>query len=807
MRDGRLRVAVASRRRSAWPCWRRWPAGCPCSTRPARRWTSWPAEPWRARRTPPTGDRGRAAARRCAPNWPTLRTRRRPAAVPAVVGQHDISRSLRGRCTAGSTPDGLQPRDQSKEHDDEVTAEILRRLVRRFGLLVLLTVLGGIAGGVVRRDSRPRPTRAKAYVVVTADAGRAVSPPSTSPRRTAGSPPTGPVLTPRPRPLGPAARGLRQVTASTSPDAPVIEITATGTDAEPHRRRWPTRSRKASIDFAGNRKAETRVGAVDAGAGGHADQPSSPKPPLELAVGAAAGLLLGGLAALAGVGRSAGDAGPTGPAARTHAADQPPRDRDGRRVGRDRRTMPARADPARPLPAITGAAGRRRRDGHRAGRRVPPANRTASDVDAPSRRRSPRRSSAAPSSIFQEQRRHARPRGLRRPRPRRSHAWSVEVRRDDDALDRPRAPSGRPVPPLRRGHPVPGARLAGVLVARLRAARPAAAGPRAPRRPAGRRRRVRCSCAGAGLRGAGPGRRRVLRLHRRPRRRRLRRRGGRRAGRRAARAAAAGRRSTSRRRARAASPGTRCATRGRRPATTWPPRSAWSCRRTEFEHLVAGPAGARPQDGAPPGQPDRASSASTSARSSRRTRRAPSPTCCALHGRSGRAAASTPSTCGRSSPRTSPAAVPRDDRRRPGGAAGVPARRRAGGLEPGDRRHRPRRRLPLRRRPGAARQARHHHAAAARHAAAGVPAGLRDDEHAARRRAVQDALAPGRVASTGGCCWSGRGSPRGTAYAAAVRARGAGGRAGQGARAVAARPSATALRAPSAASDTRRGTP
>ena len=33
--------------------------------------------------------------------------------------------------------------------------------------------------------------------------------------------------------------------------------------------------------------------------------PSSPKPPLELAVGAAAGLLIGGLTVLAGVGRSA----------------------------------------------------------------------------------------------------------------------------------------------------------------------------------------------------------------------------------------------------------------------------------------------------------------------------------------------------------------------------------------------------------------------------------------------------------------------------------------------------------------------
>ena len=50
------------------------------------------------------------------------------------------------------------------------TPEILKRLVRKFGLLVLLTVLGALAGGAYAAVKTPT-YQARAYVVVTAEAG------------------------------------------------------------------------------------------------------------------------------------------------------------------------------------------------------------------------------------------------------------------------------------------------------------------------------------------------------------------------------------------------------------------------------------------------------------------------------------------------------------------------------------------------------------------------------------------------------------------------------------------------------------
>jgi capsular polysaccharide biosynthesis protein len=178
--------------------------------------------------------------------------------------------------------------------------EILRRLMRRFGLLILLTLIGGIAGAVYGAVKTPTYT-AKAYVVATGDRGDSITALNYAQAygRFATS---GPVLAKAGTLLGADRSGLTDVTAATSPDAPVIELTATGTNAK----RTATVANamaKALADYGTTRKADTHVGLeVLAGAVTPA-KPTSPRPPMELAVGAAGGLLIGGLAVLAGVGR------------------------------------------------------------------------------------------------------------------------------------------------------------------------------------------------------------------------------------------------------------------------------------------------------------------------------------------------------------------------------------------------------------------------------------------------------------------------------------------------------------------------
>jgi capsular polysaccharide biosynthesis protein len=179
--------------------------------------------------------------------------------------------------------------------------EILKRLVRRFGLLLLLTVLGAVAGAAYAAVKTPT-FQAKAYVVVTAEAGE--GPAAISFAQAYGRVATkGPAAEKAAATLGGTSE-LNQVTASTSPDAPVIEIVATHTSAA---RSAVVANAVAQglVDFAATRKAETRVTVSMLATATAPSSPSSPKPPLEAAVGAAAGLLLAGLAALAGVGRSA----------------------------------------------------------------------------------------------------------------------------------------------------------------------------------------------------------------------------------------------------------------------------------------------------------------------------------------------------------------------------------------------------------------------------------------------------------------------------------------------------------------------
>jgi capsular polysaccharide biosynthesis protein len=184
--------------------------------------------------------------------------------------------------------------------------EILRHLVRRFGLLVLLTLLGATAGGVYGAAKKPSYT-AQSYVVVTGQPGEpntAVNFAQAYGRIVS----TGPVADKAAAALG-SSRDLKQVTSSTSPDSPVIEITATGTDAK-RTAAVANAVAQALVDVGTARKDQTRVTVTILAQASVPASPTSPKPPLELAVGAAAGLLVGGLAALAGVGRPRTNDGP-----------------------------------------------------------------------------------------------------------------------------------------------------------------------------------------------------------------------------------------------------------------------------------------------------------------------------------------------------------------------------------------------------------------------------------------------------------------------------------------------------------------
>ena len=182
---------------------------------------------------------------------------------------------------------------------NDTPSTILARLVRRFGLLVLLTVLGAGAGGIYGAVKTPA-FRAQANVVFTAERGESVA--AVSFAQAYGRIVTdGPVAEAAATALGSRA-GMANVTAATSPDAPVVEITAVGPDAG-RTADVANALAKALVDYATSRKTATRVSASLLTRATTPTVPSSPKPPLELAVGAAAGLLVGGLAALAGVGR------------------------------------------------------------------------------------------------------------------------------------------------------------------------------------------------------------------------------------------------------------------------------------------------------------------------------------------------------------------------------------------------------------------------------------------------------------------------------------------------------------------------
>ena len=172
-------------------------------------------------------------------------------------------------------------------------------MIRRLALIALLTVVGAAAGATYAAVKTPT-YLATAYVVAIASEGD----PATALNfaqaygRIATS---GPVLATARSRLSDAS-GLSSVRSSTSPDAPVVEIVATGTDAR-HTSDLANAVAHALADYASKRSKDTNVKLSVLAPATVPARPTSPKPPLELAIGAAAGLLIGGLAALGGGGR------------------------------------------------------------------------------------------------------------------------------------------------------------------------------------------------------------------------------------------------------------------------------------------------------------------------------------------------------------------------------------------------------------------------------------------------------------------------------------------------------------------------
>jgi capsular polysaccharide biosynthesis protein len=173
-------------------------------------------------------------------------------------------------------------------------------LLRRYLLLIVLAGVGGLAGGAYDVVKTPTYT-AESYVVVTAAQGDSQSALNFA-QAYGRIATTGAVTTLAAQSLG-SPTGLAGLTASTSPDAPVVEISATGPDPG-HTADVANAVAQALVKYAGTRTDSTRVTLSVLALAAVPTAPASPKPPLEAGIGFAGGLLVGGLATLAGAGAS-----------------------------------------------------------------------------------------------------------------------------------------------------------------------------------------------------------------------------------------------------------------------------------------------------------------------------------------------------------------------------------------------------------------------------------------------------------------------------------------------------------------------
>ncbi len=194
------------------------------------------------------------------------------------------------------------------------STEILTKLIPRWKIVALLAALGAVAGyGYVLLVD---PTYvARAYVIAIArDPGNSAAAVSYA-QTFAKIVPQGDVVN---APAG-ASRGevspaelRRQVQTSTSPDAPVIEIAGSANTAA-HAAELANAMAGGLIGMAKRQSADTRINLVLLSAADPPTDPASPRPILDVAVGTAAGLLLGGLLVLAGTGRARTRPAPANP--------------------------------------------------------------------------------------------------------------------------------------------------------------------------------------------------------------------------------------------------------------------------------------------------------------------------------------------------------------------------------------------------------------------------------------------------------------------------------------------------------------
>jgi capsular polysaccharide biosynthesis protein len=184
-------------------------------------------------------------------------------------------------------------------------AEILNGLVRRWWLVAVLVVAGALAGFGFAAASTPIYT-SNAYVVVvaqnTGDNTSAVSYAQAYARIAEQGDVLDAAATAS-KGTTTAAQLRRQVRASSSPDAPIIEIT--GSASSPGNAANLANLVAGGLITTANRHGtDTRVSLALLSRAAPPADPSSPQRTVDVAVGAAAGLLLGGLAVLAGAGRT-----------------------------------------------------------------------------------------------------------------------------------------------------------------------------------------------------------------------------------------------------------------------------------------------------------------------------------------------------------------------------------------------------------------------------------------------------------------------------------------------------------------------
>ncbi|MFF7458375.1 hypothetical protein [Kitasatospora sp. NPDC008115] len=170
----------------------------------------------------------------------------------------------------------------------------VRRLVSHWWPVVLAVPLGAVAGAGYAVVAHPS-YAANSYVIVVPEMqGEAATAVNFAQAygRLAGRPQ---VLAPAAAETGHRLAELESlVHGTTSPDAPVIEITGTGADRQEAVRAADAVARSL-VAFANTNSRETGVRLVPLAAAAEPAEPTTPSGRLDVAVGGAAGLLIGAL--------------------------------------------------------------------------------------------------------------------------------------------------------------------------------------------------------------------------------------------------------------------------------------------------------------------------------------------------------------------------------------------------------------------------------------------------------------------------------------------------------------------------------